>query len=265
MSQRVIMYLTYLDSNSWLWEIGEKRILVDPWLVGPLVFGNLPWLFKGERRTPRSIPENIDLILLSQGLPDHAHPPTLAQLDRAIPVVGSPGAAKVVHNLGYTQVTALAHGETLVFENTVEITAVPGSPIGPTTLENGYVLKDLQQNRTLYYEPHGYHSPTLKEMTPIDVVVTPIIDLRIPLLGPVIQGQKTALELAKWVKPQVILPTAAGGDVQFEGLLVKVLQATGSAQELQGKLTDLKLAARVLEPIPGERFELQLNVLASQS
>lgn len=259
MSQRVIMYLTYLDSNSWLWEIGEKRILVDPWFVGPLVFGNLPWLFKGERRTPRSIPDNIDLILLSQGLPDHAHPPTLTQLDRDIPVVGSVGAAKVVRELGYTHVTALAHGETFVLDDAVEITAVPGSPIGPTTIENGYVLQDLQQNRTLYYEPHGYHSPTLKGMTPIDVVVTPIIDLAIPLLGAVIKGQETALELAKWVKPQVILPTAAGGDVQFEGLLVKVLQAKGSAQELQGKLTANEIAARVIEPIPGERLEVQLN------
>jgi L-ascorbate metabolism protein UlaG (beta-lactamase superfamily) len=263
MSQRAIMYLTYLDSNSWLWEIGEKRILVDPWLVGPLVFGNLPWLFKGERRSPRSIPENIDLILLSQGLPDHAHPPTLAQLDRQIPVVGSAGAAKVVRGLGYTQVTTLAHGETLVLEDAVEITAVPGSPIGPTTIENGYLLKDLRQNYTLYYEPHGYHSPTLKGMTPIDVVVTPIIDLTIPLLGAVIQGQKTALELAKWVKPQVMIPTAAGGDVQFEGLLIKLLQAKGSAQELQAKLTANELATRVIEPISGERFKLPLNVLAS--
>ncbi|MGB6169695.1 MAG: MBL fold metallo-hydrolase [Geitlerinemataceae cyanobacterium] len=253
------MYLTYLDSNSWLWEIGEKRILVDPWLVGPLMFGNLAWLFKGERRTPRSIPENIDVILLSQGLPDHAHPPTLAQLDRQIPVVGSAGAAKVVAELGYTQVTTLAHGETFVLDDAVEITAVPGSPIGPTTIENGYVLKDLRQNRTLYYEPHGYHSPMLKEMNSIDVVVTPMIDLTIPLLGSVIKGQETALELAKWLKPQVMIPTAAGGDIQFEGLLIKLLHSKGSTEELQTKLVANNLATRAIEPIPGERFELQLN------
>ena len=43
------MHLTYLDSNSWLIEIGSQKILLDPWLVGSLVFGNLPWLFKGEK------------------------------------------------------------------------------------------------------------------------------------------------------------------------------------------------------------------------
>ena len=94
------MYLTWLDSNSWLIEIGSKQILIDPWIVGPLVFGNLSWLFKGERLTPRNIPEKVDLIVLSQGLEDHAHPETLKQLDKNIPVVASPTAAKVVQDLG---------------------------------------------------------------------------------------------------------------------------------------------------------------------
>jgi L-ascorbate metabolism protein UlaG (beta-lactamase superfamily) len=57
------MQLTYLDSNSWLMEISGRRILLDPWLVGDLVFGNLPWLFKGRKNTERAIPENLDLIL----------------------------------------------------------------------------------------------------------------------------------------------------------------------------------------------------------
>ena len=82
------MYLTWLDSNSWLIEFAEHRILLDPWLVGPLVFGNLDWFFKAERQTPCPIPEHIDLILLSQGLADHAHPATLKQLDHKISVVG---------------------------------------------------------------------------------------------------------------------------------------------------------------------------------
>ncbi|MBC6476050.1 MAG: MBL fold metallo-hydrolase [Hormoscilla sp. GM102CHS1] len=51
-------------------ELGDKRILLDPWLVGDLVFGNLTWFFKGSRPQPRPIPENIDLIILSQGLED---------------------------------------------------------------------------------------------------------------------------------------------------------------------------------------------------
>ncbi len=248
------MYLTWLDSNTWLIEVAEQRILLDPWLVGPLVFGNLPWLFKSDRPQPRSIPEQIDLILLSQGLPDHAHPPTLQQLDRTIPVVGSPNAAKVVQDLGYTQVTVLAHGDEFTLADQVTIRALPGSPIGPFTVENGYLLRDSQTGESLYYEPHGYHSPSLQTFAPVDVVVTPILDLVIPFLGPVIQGKTTALQAVEWL--QVILPTAAGGDVTFEGILLSVLRAGGSVEEFRTQLAAVHPNTQLVAPKPGERIQM---------
>lgn len=253
------MYLTWLDSNTWLMEIAGKQIVIDPWLVGSLVFGNLTWLFKGERRTPRPIPENIDLIVLSQGLEDHAHPPTLKQFDRNIPVVGSPSAAKVVRELGYTQVTALAHGEIFTLANQLQIKATPGSPIGPQLVENGYLIKELDSGTTIYYEPHGYHSPSIKEAAPVDVVITPIVDLALPLVGSIIKGRKSALEVVQWLQPQYILPTAAGGDVDFEGLLMSALRALGTAEEFRSLLQQNNLSTQVIDPKPGERFELQLE------
>lgn len=253
------LHATYLDSNSWLFEIKGKRILIDPWLIGPLVFGNLTWLFRGDRRTSPTIPEHIDLILLSQGLEDHAHPPTLQQLDRNIPVVASPNAAKVVQGLGYTHITPLAHGEVYTLDNQLQIQATPGSPIGPTLVENGYLIRDPNQGNVLYYEPHGYHSPTLKAISPVDIVITPIIDLKLPLLGSVIQGQKRTLEVAQWLQPQLILPTAAGGDIVFEGLLMSVLRAEGSAETMRSLLSQHNLTAEVVELNPWERVELQLR------
>jgi L-ascorbate metabolism protein UlaG (beta-lactamase superfamily) len=193
------------------------------------------------------------LILLSQGLEDHAHPPTLKQLDKNIPIVASPNAAKVVEQLAYTKVITLNHGETFTLNNQVEIKALPGSPIGPTLLENGYLLKEMSSNLTLYYEPHGYHSPQLKQLAPIDVVITPMIDLALPVLGPIIKGMKSALEVAKWLQPQVMLPTAAGGDVIFEGFLIKFIQSKGSVEEFQALLDKNNLATRVIAPKPGEQ------------
>ncbi|MDM9382263.1 MBL fold metallo-hydrolase [Chlorogloeopsis sp. ULAP01] len=253
------MHLTYLDSNSWLIEIGEQRVLLDPWLVDSLTFSNLDWFFKGFRTSQRPIPENIDLILLSQGLEDHAHPPTLKQLNRNIQVVASPNAAKVVHQLGYTHITTLAHGQSFILNNSVEIKATTGSPIGPTLVENGYLLKELQTGLTLYYEPHGYHSPSLKDAAPVDVIIIPLVDLALPLVGPIIRGRKNALEVAKLLQPQVMLPTAAGGDVMFEGLLTKFLRQEGSVEEFRSLLEKNNLAVQVIEPLPGERFELQLK------
>jgi L-ascorbate metabolism protein UlaG (beta-lactamase superfamily) len=250
------MNLTWLDSNSWLIELGNKRILLDPWLVGSLIFGNLSWLFKGEKTKVRSIPENIDLILLSQGLEDHAHRPTLQQLDRNIPVVASPNAAKVVEELGYTEIHSLKHGEKFILGESLEIIAVLGSPIGLQLIENGYLIKDLSTGYTLYYEPHGYHSQVVKETSGIDAVITPLVDLKLPLLGPVINGQKSALEICKAIQPKVIIPTAAGGDIIFEGLLMSFLSSEGSAEQFRGLLAANNLATQVIEAIPGEKFAL---------
>jgi len=254
------MQFTYLDSNSWLLEIANKRILLDPWLVGALTFGNATWLFKGEKNSNRSIPDNIDLILLSQGLEDHAHPPTLEVLNHNLPVVGSPNAAKVVENMGYTDVKSLNHGQSLTIDQ-LEITAVIGSPVGPTLRENGYLIKDLTTGKTIYYEPHGYHDPSLKNFAPIDIVIAPIINLKLPLLGPVIKGQKTALEVCKWLNPQVILPTAAGGDITFQGLLMSILKAEGTIADFQKLLRENNLSTQVIEPVPGEKFSPLLVTL----
>lgn len=259
------MHLTWLDSNSWLIEIAERRILLDPWLVGDLVFGNLPWLFKGSRPQPRPIPENIDLIILSQGLEDHAHTPTLKQLDKNIPVVASPNAAKVVQELGYNQIISLAHGETFTWNQIVEIQAVSGSLVGLNLVENGYILKEREGGLTIYYEPHGSHDPKLKSAAPIDVVITPIVDVTLPLVGPIIKGRSSTLELAKWLQPQVMLPTAAGGDVVFEGLLNSLLRTKGSIEEFSSQLQASGLETRAIAPTPGDRFELQLEQRVSVS
>ncbi len=252
------MYLTYLDSNSWLIEIDDRRILLDPWLVGELTFSNAAWLFRGKKNNPQPIPENIDLILLSQGLEDHAHPPTLKQLNKEIPVLASPNAAKVVKDLGYTTVTAIEHNESFQLGNKVEIEAVPGSPIGPTLTENGYIIRGQESNKSIYYEPHGYHDRSLKNIAPIDVIITPIINLKLPLLGAVIKGQETALQVCQWLNPQVILSTAAGGDIDFTGMLMSILKADGTVEEFNKLLAKNNLSTKAIDPQSGETIELSL-------
>lgn len=254
------MHLTYLDSNSWLIEIDGKRILLDPWLMGELTFGNAPWLFRGKKNNPQPIPENIDLILLSQGLEDHAHPPTLQKLDRNIPVVASPNAAKVARELDYAEVISLEHNESFTLADKVTIKAVPGSLIGPTLVENGYIIQGLESGKNIYYEPHGEHCDLIKENQPvnIDVVITPIISLKLPLIGAVIKGQKTTLDLCQRLKPQVVLSTAAGGDIDFGGLLMAILKPEGSVEQFNAMLQQNNLSTKAIDPKSGETIELSL-------
>ncbi|NET37746.1 MAG: MBL fold metallo-hydrolase, partial [Cyanothece sp. SIO1E1] len=112
---------------------------------------------------------------------------------------------------------------------------------------------------TVYYEPHGFHSPTLKEMAPIDVVITPIIDVAIPLVGPIIKGTQSALEVATWLKPQVMLPTAEAGEVVYQGFLPSILKAMGSLAEFRAQLLAHNLSTQVIEPQPGKPFEVILE------
>ncbi|MCS7293198.1 MAG: MBL fold metallo-hydrolase [Gloeomargarita sp. SKYBB_i_bin120] len=252
------MRVTWFEANTWLLEWAGLRLLVDPWLVGPLVFGGMEWLFKAERRRPiPELPSHLDAIVITQGLEDHCHPATLKRLDPTTPVIASPSAAKVVRELGYTQVTALAHGEQTTLADKLRVQALPGAPVGPTQVENAYLLRELATGQTLYYEPHGYHQGVFQVTDKVDVAIAPVIDLTLPLVGPIIRGNQVALELAQKLKPQVLLSTAMG-DYEASGLLLRFVQAKGDVTTLQQQMTQAGLPTRVLELTPGEPVELSL-------
>ncbi|MDJ0662649.1 MAG: MBL fold metallo-hydrolase [Crocosphaera sp.] len=250
------MKLTWLDNNSWLMEISGKRILLDPWLMGSLVFGNLDWLFKGVKSKTYDVGQQIDLILLSQGLDDHAHIPTLKQLDHQIPVVASPNGAKVVQDLGYTQIHSLDHGETYTLDEMVQIKALPGSLIGPQLVENAYIITDLKAQQKLYYEPHGNHCSQLSDEGPVDMILTPVVGVSILHLLPVLQGQQTTLKLCQTLKPKVILPTADAKETEYQGVLASVLRQEGTLDKFRQQLRDNNLATEVMTPNPGEVVDL---------
>jgi L-ascorbate metabolism protein UlaG (beta-lactamase superfamily) len=260
------MNLTWFGSNTWLIELAGLRILLDPWLVGPLVFGNMPWFFKAVRPMEGPIPTQIDLILLSQGLPDHAHPPTLQALDRAIPVVGSPTAATVVQKLGYGNIQAIAPSESLSIGDRLEIRAFPGSFMGPGKVENAYILRDRTDGISLYYEPHGNHAPELAEYRrqehPVDVVIVPLLELKLAF-SPFIRGGAAAMALAKWLDPQVMIPTTIDDQVTYSGVLNALLHGGGSLVDFRQQLEtdpDLQVKPLVLEmPTLGEPFAVPLK------
>lgn len=262
------LHLTWFDSNSWLLELGGRRILLDPWLTGPLMFGNAEWFFKGEHPAPIAPPQNLDAILLSQGLEDHAHRPTLELFARSVPVIGSPSAAAVARELGFETVVALAHGDRHCIGNAVEIVATAGAPVGPGALENGYVVRAIASQGedapgpSVYYEPHGYHPANLADLGPIDVTLSPLLDLCIGFL-PILRGGKTALQLAQRVRPQVMIPTAAAGEVRYSGLLVKALRQGGTLEGFGRSLAAAGLDCQVLQPAVGQRLAVPLTPRAT--
>ncbi|XHX79678.1 MAG: MBL fold metallo-hydrolase [Stenomitos frigidus ULC029] len=254
------MRLTRIDLNSWLFHLAGRTILVDPWLVDPLVFYGQPWLFTAFHNTPLAFtPETlppIDLILISQGVDDHCHKPTLERLDRTIPVVASPTAAKTVRQLGYQQVTAIAKGETFTLGDTLTITAILGAELQPGQVENGYLLNDRTTDETLYYEPHLVPTKTVIErLGAVDVAIVPIVGQVLPLLGQVIMGPLEAMHLVEILKPHFVLPTAFG-DIRADGILPKFIQTVGSVEEFRDRLLASGLPTQLRVPQPGETVEL---------
>jgi L-ascorbate metabolism protein UlaG (beta-lactamase superfamily) len=250
------LHATYFAANGWLLEFGDLRVLVDPWLIGPLEFPPGPWLFRGTLPHAWPVPEGIDLLLLTQGLPDHCHPPTLALLDHDLSVVGSLTAAARVRDLGFGRVTALAPGETHRL-GALRITATAGAPV--PQVENGYLLEHPEG--CLFLEPHGFLAPDLPERS-LDAVITPVVDLGLPVAGAFVKGREVLPLLLERFRPRTVLASTAGGDVRFEGLLPRLLWQKGSTGEAETLIRGLgpgggeQPASRFIDPVPGERYAL---------
>ncbi|KAF9618266.1 hypothetical protein IFM89_000901 [Coptis chinensis] len=94
-----------LEGNSWLWDVGGLKILVDPILVGNLDFG-IPWLYDAAKRFLKTfqlsdLPE-IDCLLITQSLDDHCHLKTLQPLSKMfpdLPVIATPNAETLLSPL----------------------------------------------------------------------------------------------------------------------------------------------------------------------
>ena len=263
------MHATFLGANGWLLEFGRLRVLVDPWLTGTLEFAPGPWFFLGELSQPQPVPEAIDLLLLTQGLPDHTHPASLALLPRDLPVLASPTAAERARQLGFTQVQALAPGQ--VWQGgtagDLRIRATAGAPV--PQVENGYLIE--HPSGSLYLEPHGYLPADLPAQN-LNAVITPVVDLGLPLAGAFVRGRQVLPQLLERFSPRTVLASSAGGEVRYAGLLSRVLWQRGTpaeaaeqvgaatqvhaAEQGRGSASDDDQSCRLINPEPGRRYAL---------
>ena len=241
---------TYFGSSGWLIEFGDLRVLVDPWLTGPLVFPPGAWLIEGRLSHEINPPEKLDLLLLTQGLADHAHPPTLKRLSKSLPVVGSPSAGKVAKQLGFKTIDELKPGQTIqINELTIEATA--GAPV--PNIENGYVL--THPRGSLYLEPHGFLDESIKPRH-LDAVISPVVNVSLPIAGAFLKGKTVLPELVRRFRPLNVLASTTGGEAKFTGLLGKLMQMEGTTEDAA---QSLKNEAILIDPHPGKKYLLQTH------
>ena len=209
---------TYYGANGWLIELDEIRILIDPWLKGKLQFPPGDWLIKGELKNDLKIPENIHFLLLTQGQPDHAHPQTLEMIKKSIKVIASESAYKVVSNMGFNKIIKLLPGEYFRYRN-LTIQATSGAPV--PNIENGYILDHKLDS--IYIEPHGFLDKKLKPRN-VDIIITPVIDFELPLIGKFIRGKTVLPQLLKIFNPSTVLASTTGGDISFSGIINNLIK-----------------------------------------
>jgi L-ascorbate metabolism protein UlaG (beta-lactamase superfamily) len=233
--------------------------------VGDLTFGDTPWLYRGsKKRLPpvdlAAVCARTAAILVSQGLPDHAHGPTLAALPcKGVPVVCSPAAEAAVRAGGFTDVTVLKHGDSVtVADGRVAVTATPGALVGPpwSTRENGFVV--AVDGVRVYYEPHAdAPADALASIGTVDVVITPAVSQR---LGgyPLVMGAENAAATAAALGASVVIPLV-NADFDASGPLAAVIREEGDAAGLAGRLRAAGSRARVVEATaPGVAARVEL-------
>ena len=247
---RSALIATYLGANGWLLDFDGLRVLVDPWFTGPLSFGAGGWLLKGELHSPQPVPERLNLLLLSQGLPDHCHPPSLALLPKDLTVLGSATAAKRARQLGFTRVITMFPGERHP-EPPLTVMATAGAAV--PQVENGWLFN--HPAGSVYLEPHGFPSADLPTR-PLTAVITPVIDVGLPLAGAFVRGRSALPELLRRLQPAHVLASTTGGDVRFSGALSSLLRVQGTAADAAAVIAAHASSCRFIDPQPGVPYTL---------
>ena len=224
---------TYLGSNGWIIEFKKARIIIDPWLIGDLIFPPGGWFFKGTLKDEIPTPENIDLILLTQGLPDHCHIPSLKKFPKNTKIICSKSAYKILDRLNFKSIHIMQPGQNFKF-NEIEIEATSGAAV--PQVENGYILETT--DGSLYIEPHGFLDNTI-EPRKLDAVITPTINLGLPIVGSFVKGADVIPNLVKIFNPSYILSSTTGGDAQFSGILNSFISFKEFKKNLNCKILDL--------------------------
>ena len=259
--------LQYLEGNSWLWEIGDLSILVDP-LFDVLDFG-APLFYTGSKKYVNSdlklaeIVPTIDYVLISQGLDDHANSKTLRKLFAARPdlqYIAPPSAVSVLKSCGVqpSKISLISPGNKFQIAKgkvDLEIVATKGAVVGPPwqSAENGYIIRqsDLLSNifPPLYYEPHCMFEESELSRYNVDIVITPVTGQEI--LGyALVEGGEKAFRLAQLLNAKYIVPMT-NGDLEQNGILASLVKSKGTMESFENIVKVSKSKLKVVQARPG--------------
>lgn len=236
---------TSLENNSFTLRQANNTLLIDPWLEQDLVFLTPSFFRKSKPQHNPTLDyrafdiSTVDAILITQGLADHAHPPTLAVLPKHIPIIAPISAIPLLRSLSFTNITCLSYGQStspIPTAPNIHVKAYCGSMVGPpwSDPQLAYVISFPGSTRPLviYHEPHGNHDPDFLNdwKGKVDAVIAPVVSTTIPALAnySLVNGIPEALALCRAVNPRTCVAFDNSQGPQ-SGLLSYFIKADGNA------------------------------------
>jgi L-ascorbate metabolism protein UlaG (beta-lactamase superfamily) len=264
------LILTHLEVNGFLLSTSDRTILIDPLLEGPLDFGLSSSIYQGSKRVlpeyglTECLPPRIDCILITQGLDDHAHLPTLQKLKTKFPmilVIAPPSARPTLQKAGFlgNNVRYIRPGQdSKLFPDAhsasrLTIRATQGALVGPPwqARENGYIITG-SSCPSIYIEPHvEFQKRALEQLAPVDVVISPISGQGLAPGFELVHGPQETLKLCHILKPRCLVPIN-NGELHTIGALSPFITEIGSAREFQELLEVSGLDTRLVEISAGK-------------
>ena len=120
------MKITYVTQACVLIEVNNKKILCDPWLVGPCWAGNL-WHYPPPKREPESF-TNIDYIYFSHGHEDHFQLESIRRLPEEtknsevlISDYDKPYWENAVRDAGFKNISMLEHNAVFDLDSEIKL------------------------------------------------------------------------------------------------------------------------------------------------
>mmetsp|Transcript_24969 Transcript_24969/g.38754 ORF Transcript_24969/g.38754 Transcript_24969/m.38754 type:complete len:331 (+) Transcript_24969:180-1172(+) len=265
---------THLEGNGQLWQAksgnSQVSVVVDP-LASQLDFG-IPWGYRANK-VSLSESQTIDLIcnakpthcLLTMGMDDHCHPPTIRKMMKELPdmeYIVAPSAEKKLLRLGLKadKVTVLKHGEFCKLGDAL-VTATEGALVGPPWQERelGFLLQlgnSEMEGLSIYYEPHADVVMNNIKNLRADIMVSPVTKQALPAQVPsegqytLVYGGDRTLEIADTLGASVVVPLG-NGVLDIDGPLAGLVSASGGVSDFERLVEKKGSAVKVEKASPG--------------
>jgi L-ascorbate metabolism protein UlaG (beta-lactamase superfamily) len=179
--EKHVLAAVWIGHATVLLRLGGRTILTDPVFSQRIGLGAGVCTLGPRRQlspalTIGQLPK-IDLILISHAHFDHLDRPTLARMDRRIPIIAAGHTADLIRDLGFRNLKELTWGRSIEM-GSLRITAVEVSHWGARTFFdrhrgfNGYLLE--ADGRRIFYAADTAFYEGFEPLAPVDLMIVGI-------------------------------------------------------------------------------------------